>query len=71
MRGQPFQATHKANAGFVLMELQERTQENYPGPSGRRYTFDNDACQEWVHGMDANYLTVAYGIKRVPWRGVT
>ena len=69
MRGQPFQATHKANAGFVLMELTGEPLDEYPAPSGRKYKFDNDACQEWVHSMDINYLTAAYGIKRVPWGG--
>jgi len=51
------------------MELTGEPLDEYPAPSGRKYKFDNDACQEWVHSMDINYLTAAYGIKRVPWGG--
>ena len=63
----------KANLGFVLMEYDgdpEEKLDEYPAPSHRRYKFENDACQEYVHPMDMNYLKAVYGIKKVPWRGV-
>ena len=63
----------KANLGFVLMEYDgdpEEKLDEYPAPSGRKYRFDNDACQDYVHPMDMNYLKAVYGIKKVPWRGV-
>ena len=60
--------TSKKNAGFKLMQFDgEDMLDEYPAPSGRKYRFDNDACQQWIHSTDVNYLTVAYGIKRVPW----
>lgn len=63
----------KKDAGFVLMEYVGEPEEmlnEYPAPSGRKYKFSNDACQEYVHPMDMNYLRAIYPIERVPWRGV-
>ena len=63
----------KKDAGFVLMEYEgdpEDKLDEYPAPSGRRYKFENDACEEYVHPMDMNYLQAIYPIRKVPWRGV-
>jgi hypothetical protein len=68
-----FQPVHKKDAGYVLMEYVGEAEEKkpeYQGPTGRKYKFDNDACQEYVHPMDMNYLRAIYPIERVPWRGV-
>lgn len=64
--------THKANAGFVLMQVDgDKVEDEYPAPSGRKYKFTNDDCQQWIHPTDVNYLRAAYGIQRVPWTGGT
>ena len=63
----------KKDAGFVLMEYEgdlEEKLDEYPAPSGRKYRFENDACEEYVHPMDMNYLRAIYPIRKVPWRGV-
>ena len=63
----------KKDAGFVLMEYEgdpEEKLDEYPAPSGRKYKFENDACEEYVHPMDMNYLRAIYPIRKVPWRGV-
>ena len=68
-----FTPVHKRDAGFRLMEYEgdpEEKLEQYEAPSGRRYKFNNDACQEYVHPMDVQYLKALYPIKKVPWRGV-
>ena len=77
MRGKPFLAGRsKGDLGYVLMEYtgsEEERQKWYRAPSGRRYSFRNQALEEnedWVHPMDMNYLRTFYPIRKVPWRGV-